>query len=127
MVGFQSILGLSLKGILHLPKYSRAAITSRKKNPGLLRHEESSRRALLVEAEEGDGRSIPKGHLAVYVGPEMRRFVIPASCLAETEFRVLMDTVGEEFGFEHEGGLHIPCEEADFEEILGRCLQMKRM
>ena len=31
-----------------------------------------------------------------------------------------MDEVADEFGYEHEGGIHIPCEESVFEEILIR-------
>ncbi|KAI4355926.1 hypothetical protein L6164_004650 [Bauhinia variegata] len=63
-----------------------------------------------------------KGYLAVYVGPQLRRFVIPVSFLTMPEFRVLMERVGEEFGWEHDGGLEIPCDEEDFEQILMTCL-----
>ncbi|CAK7323760.1 unnamed protein product [Dovyalis caffra] len=67
---------------------------------------------------------VPKGFLGVYVGAEQRRFVIPLSCLSMPEFRGLMDKVAEEFGYDHqEGGIHIPCEEEIFEEILQRCLR----
>ncbi|KAB5539192.1 hypothetical protein DKX38_016725 [Salix brachista] len=62
---------------------------------------------------------VPKGFLAVYVGAEQRRFVIPLRCLSTPGFMGLMDKVAEEFGYDHqEGGLRIPCEEEDFEEIL---------
>lgn len=123
MVPLRSILGLSPRRVQHLPKDPAIPGNSR----WLLPSGENSREALLGEAEEasGGGRRVPKGHLAVYVGPDLRRFVIPASCLATPEFRLLMDTVAEEFGFEHQGGLHIPCEEALFEDILTRCPEMK--
>ncbi|KAF9617545.1 hypothetical protein IFM89_037357 [Coptis chinensis] len=64
---------------------------------------------------------VPKGCLAVYVGPEMRRYVIPASFLSGYDFRVLMESVEEEFGFEQQGALKFPCDEEEFEEILIRC------
>ncbi|KAG2317540.1 hypothetical protein Bca4012_068434 [Brassica carinata] len=68
-----------------------------------------------------DQNGVPRGHLAVYVGrDEMQRFVIPTKYLEYPEFRVLMDEVTDEFGYEHEGGIHIPCEESVFEEILIR-------
>lgn len=68
----------------------------------------------------GDQRSmeVPKGCLAVYVGEDLRRFVIPASYLCRPEFRALMEKVAEEFGFEQTGGLRIPCNEEAFEDIL---------
>ncbi|XP_006436411.2 auxin-induced protein 15A [Citrus clementina] len=46
---------------------------------------------------------VPKGFLAVHVGPELRRFVIPMAYLSMPEFRVLMDSVAEEYGYEQEG------------------------
>lgn len=71
---------------------------------------------------------VPKGSLVVYVGPKLRRFVIPANYLSAPEFRTLMERVAEEVGFEQEGGLQIPCcEEEDFEEILARCRAFPQM
>lgn len=68
-----------------------------------------------------DQNGVPRGHLAVYVGrEEMQRFVIPTKYLQYPEFRVLMDEVADEFGYEYEGGIRIPCEEGVFEEILVR-------
>ncbi|XP_008798197.1 auxin-induced protein 15A-like [Phoenix dactylifera] len=64
----------------------------------------------------------PKGFLAVYVGVEMRRHVIPTSYLCFPAFQTLMERVAEEFGYEQTGGLRIPCEEEDFQQIL-RVLQ----
>ncbi|ESQ47862.1 hypothetical protein EUTSA_v10021791mg [Eutrema salsugineum] len=76
------------------------------------------------ELSDGGRRAsdgVPRGHLAVYVGrDEMQRFVIPTKYLQYPEFRVLMDEVADEFGYDHEGGIHIPCEESVFEEILIR-------
>ncbi|KAL3835345.1 hypothetical protein ACJIZ3_010081 [Penstemon smallii] len=64
---------------------------------------------------------IPKGFMAVYVGPENRRFVIPTRFLSVPDFRVEMDRAAEEFGYEQEGGLRIPCDEQDFEQLLESC------
>lgn len=68
---------------------------------------------------EEEDMVVPKGFLAVYVGVEMRRFVIPTSYLCLPAFRTLMERVAEEFGYEQTGGLRIPCEEDDFQKILG--------
>lgn len=65
---------------------------------------------------------VPKGYLGVYVGPHQRRHVIPMSYLSMPDFRVLMDRSVEEFGYEQEGALQIPCEEEEFEEVILRCV-----
>jgi len=60
----------------------------------------------------------PKGHLAVSVGPAMRRFVIPTEYLKHPAFAALLREAEEEFGFQQEGLLRIPCEVPAFEAIL---------
>lgn len=92
---------------------------------------DSKKRLLSRESTKGrrnyrNSREVPRGYLAVYVGSESQRYVIPTIYLSFPEFRVLMEGVAEEFGFEQEGGLRIPCEEEDFEEVLIRCFQMHR-
>ncbi|CAI9097382.1 OLC1v1033789C1 [Oldenlandia corymbosa var. corymbosa] len=65
---------------------------------------------------------VPKGYLAVYVGPELRRFIIPTSYLSDPLFKVLLEKVEEEFGFDHCGGLTIPCETETFKFLL-KCME----
>ena len=90
---------------------------------------ENSRESLLASQYlcQWNLKEVPRGFLAVYVGPELRRFVIPTSYLSMPDFRALMERMADEFGFEQEGGLQIPCEEEDFEEILGKCLTRHKM
>lgn len=98
------------------------------KNKGLLEY--GGLNETLLNGELSDGKrssmQVPKGFLAVYVGPKLRRFVIPTSYLSMPDFRVLMDRAAEEFGFDHEGGVKIPCEEEDFEQILYRCCKINK-
>ncbi|KAG1326843.1 auxin-induced protein 6B-like [Cocos nucifera] len=61
---------------------------------------------------------VPKGYLAVCVGEEMQRFVIPTQYLSHRAFAVLLREAEEEFGFQQEGVLRIPCEVSLFESIL---------
>lgn len=62
---------------------------------------------------------VPSGHLAVYVGQQCRRrFVIRAAYLNYPVFRALLQQAVEEFGYAHQGGLAIPCDEFLFEHIL---------
>lgn len=69
-------------------------------------------------SREGENEQVPKGCLAVYVGENLQRFVIPASYLCQPVFQTLMEKVAEEFGFQQSGGLCIPCDVDFFEEIL---------
>ncbi|XP_031500703.1 indole-3-acetic acid-induced protein ARG7-like [Nymphaea colorata] len=70
--------------------------------------------------------AVPKGYLAVYVGSELRRFVIPTAFLRHAEFRALLARAEEEFGFEHEGGLTLPCEADEFEELVEAMARRER-
>ncbi|CAJ1951491.1 unnamed protein product [Sphenostylis stenocarpa] len=93
------------------------------------RHQHHSRKPLLASGESSDGTrsgKVPKGFLAVYVGPHFRRFVIPVSFLAMPDFGVLMDSVADEYGCDHDGAIHIPCDEDHFQQILTSCSQRKR-
>lgn len=69
-----------------------------------------------------ESAEVPKGHVAVYVGPKLRRFVIPTSYLSMPDFRGLMDGTAEEYGFEKEGALELSCDEEDFQKVLTMCL-----
>ncbi|KAI9160952.1 hypothetical protein LWI28_013056 [Acer negundo] len=118
----------------HQHHHKKTATITANKHYLLEASHENSKELLFKGSELSDGKrapkaneDVPKGFLAVYVGPELRRFVIPMSYLSMPEFRVLMDSVAEEYGFEHEGGLQIPCEEQDFVDILRKCVTMDRM
>ena len=62
--------------------------------------------------------SVPKGFLALCIGEEMKRFVIPMEYLSHRAFGILLREAEEEFGFEQEGVLRIPCDVSVFENIL---------
>jgi len=78
--------------------------------PGMLRKTLSSK-----------GAEVPKGYLAVYVGEEMKRFVIPISYLNQPSFQDLLNQAEEQFEYDHPmGGLTIPCREDMFLDITSR-------
>ncbi|KAK6922613.1 Small auxin-up RNA [Dillenia turbinata] len=54
---------------------------------------------------------VPKGHFVVYVGENRSRYIVPISLLANPEFQSLLQQAEEEFGFKHDMGLIIPCDE----------------
>jgi len=60
---------------------------------------------------------VPKGHCAVYVGSKRSRFIIPTVYLNHSLFRALLEKAEEEYGFDHNMGLTIPCEEVVFEYL----------
>uniref|UniRef100_A0A3Q7ETP7 Uncharacterized protein n=1 Tax=Solanum lycopersicum TaxID=4081 RepID=A0A3Q7ETP7_SOLLC len=63
---------------------------------------------------------VPKGHFAVYVGENRSRYIVPISFLTHPEFQCLLRQSEEEFGFDHDMGITIPCEEVVFRwHILG--------
>lgn len=61
---------------------------------------------------------VPKGFLAVCVGEEQKRFIIPTDYLGHQAFGILLREAEEEYGFQQEGILKIPCQVAVFEKIL---------
>nr|ACU15288.1 unknown [Glycine max] len=67
--------------------------------------------------DDGHPVDVPKGHFAVYVGENRRRYIVPISFLAHPEFQSLLRQAEEEFGYDHEMGLTIPCDEVVFRSL----------
>ncbi|KAJ0240755.1 hypothetical protein HA466_0223370 [Hirschfeldia incana] len=63
-------------------------------------------------------KDVPKGHFPVYVGQHRSRYVVPISWLDHPEFQTLLQLAEEEFGFEHDMGLTIPCDEVVFQTLI---------
>ncbi|XP_077236817.1 auxin-induced protein 6B-like [Tasmannia lanceolata] len=70
------------------------------------------------DSDSSPARRIPAGFLAVYVGSEKRRFVIPTRYLNLPIFVSLLKKAEEEFGFHSQGGLVLPCEVGFFKGVL---------
>ncbi|MCD7467126.1 Auxin-responsive protein saur50 [Datura stramonium] len=60
---------------------------------------------------------VPKGHFTVYVGENRTRYIVPISLLSHPEFQCLLRCSEEEFGFDHNMGITIPCEEFIFQSL----------
>ncbi|PRQ24091.1 putative small auxin-up RNA [Rosa chinensis] len=67
--------------------------------------------------ENGLPIDVPKGHFPVYVGENRTRYIVPISFLTHPEFQCLLRQAEEEFGFDHDMGLTIPCEEVVFRSL----------
>ncbi|OIT07060.1 PREDICTED: auxin-responsive protein SAUR50-like [Nicotiana attenuata] len=61
---------------------------------------------------------VPKGHFAVYVGENRTPYVVPISFLTNPEFQWLLCCGEEEFGFDHDMDITIPCEEMIFRSLI---------
>ncbi|KAH6813306.1 SAUR-like auxin-responsive protein family [Perilla frutescens var. frutescens] len=70
-----------------------------------------------VYDEDGLPVDVPKGHFAVYVGENRSRHIVPISFLSHPDFQCLLRRAEEEFGFDHEMGLTLPCEEVVFRSL----------
>ncbi|GER57037.1 SAUR-like auxin-responsive protein family [Striga asiatica] len=68
-------------------------------------------------SEEGLPLDVPRGHFVVYVGENRSRYIVPISILNRPEFQSLLQRAEEEFGFDHDMGLTIPCDEEVFESL----------
>ncbi|KAE8704203.1 Auxin-induced protein X10A [Hibiscus syriacus] len=69
------------------------------------------------DEQQGLPLDVPKGHFVVYVGQNRSRYIVPISFLTRPEFQSLLHQAEEEFGFGHDMGLIIPCEEAVFRSL----------
>lgn len=62
--------------------------------------------------------SIPIGSLAIYVGEERARFIVPTSYLSHPLFKILLEKTYNEFGFGQTSGLVVPCSVNAFQEVV---------
>ncbi|XP_027353272.1 auxin-responsive protein SAUR36-like [Abrus precatorius] len=68
-------------------------------------------------------QGVPKGFLAVYVGQkngELHRVLVPVIYFNHPLFGELLKEAEEEFGFNHPGGITIPCRFTEFERVKTR-------
>ncbi|CAK9154485.1 unnamed protein product [Ilex paraguariensis] len=66
---------------------------------------------------------VPKGHMAVYVGQkdgDFERIMVPVIYFNHPLFGDLLREAEEEYGFDHPGGITIPCRISEFESVKTR-------
>ncbi|XP_061363161.1 auxin-responsive protein SAUR36 [Gastrolobium bilobum] len=67
--------------------------------------------------------AVPRGHLAVYVGQkdgEFHRVLVPVIYFNHPLFSELLREAEKEYGFQHPGGITIPCRYTEFERVKTR-------
>ncbi|KAM5565444.1 protein SMALL AUXIN UP-REGULATED RNA 51-like [Rosa sericea] len=104
--------------IANSPKASSITISSSNKSIKFLKRTLSLSDKTGSTCEASNNAHVPKGYLAVCVGEELKRFVIPTDYLGRPAFQFLLREAEEEFGFQQTGVLRIPCEVSVFEELL---------
>ncbi|KDP25623.1 hypothetical protein JCGZ_20779 [Jatropha curcas] len=63
---------------------------------------------------------VPRGHLAVYVGEsngDARREVVPVIYFNHPLFGELLKSAERVYGYNHSGGIKIPCRYSEFEKV----------
>ncbi|KAH0766183.1 hypothetical protein KY290_002165 [Solanum tuberosum] len=86
----------------------------------------SGRRYIHVGQDPIKEESVPKGHLAVYVGRkdgDYKRVLVPVIYINHPLFSELLREAEEEYGFNHPGGITIPCRISEFERVQTRIEQ----
>ncbi|OAY62435.1 auxin-responsive protein SAUR36 [Manihot esculenta] len=67
--------------------------------------------------------TVPKGHLAIYVGQkdgDFHRVLVPVIYINHPLFGELLRGAEDEYGFNQQGGITIPCRYSDFERVQTR-------
>ncbi|GLT51950.1 hypothetical protein SLA2020_253200 [Shorea laevis] len=91
------------------------SICSAKPGPGYVRVGE--------EPVKENSRAVPKGYLAVYVGQkdgDFHRVLVPVFYFNHPLFGELLREAEEEYGFNQQGGITIPCRFSEFERVQTR-------
>ncbi|KAI7989819.1 Auxin-responsive protein SAUR36 [Camellia lanceoleosa] len=66
---------------------------------------------------------VSKGHLAVYVGEkedDTHRYLVPVIYINHPLLGKLLEEAVNEYGFDHSGGIQIPCRISEFENVRTR-------
>lgn len=92
----------------------------------ILRKCSSFGRRSLDWSSEGLPEDVPRGHFAVYVGVNRSRYIVPISWLAHPQFQCLLQRAEEEYGFSHDMGITIPCEEVAFRSLITSLVPVTR-
>ncbi|CAL5187133.1 unnamed protein product [Lathyrus oleraceus] len=94
---------------------SSTTTTTRRRRPS--RRVESFRMEVLSKIRRSS-TVVPEGHVPIYVGDEMERFVVCAELLNHPIFVKLLNESAQEYGYEQKGVLRLPCHVFVFERVL---------
>nr|GMD24091.1 auxin-responsive protein SAUR50-like [Ipomoea batatas] len=72
----------------------------------------SKRSNRFEESDDVVPNDVKEGHFAVMAVDDdenLKRFIVPLSCLTHPSFLKLLEQAAEEYGFHHEGAVMVPC------------------
>ncbi|ONK64937.1 uncharacterized protein A4U43_C07F31650 [Asparagus officinalis] len=72
----------------------------------------------LLSSETEQQKAVSEGHVPVCIGEEMERFEVRAELLGHPIFEKLLQRSAQEYGYEQQGVLRIPCSISLFERVL---------
>ncbi|KAL8214326.1 hypothetical protein R6Q57_003775 [Mikania cordata] len=80
----------------------------------------AKKRSYSIHGQETVPKDVKEGHFAVIASDDYaeRRFVVPIAYLSHPSFLRLLERAAEEYGFDHEGVLVIPCRPSELEWML---------
>ncbi|KAE8713577.1 Auxin-responsive protein SAUR41 [Hibiscus syriacus] len=84
----------------------------------LLRSDTTARHRSTYSLRKQARRSVPEGHVPIYVGEEMELFVVNAQLLNHPVFTALLNKSAQVYGYAQKGVLHIPCRVLVFERVM---------
>ncbi|KAE9590523.1 hypothetical protein Lal_00023346 [Lupinus albus] len=89
----------------------------------LLRSDNSHpRRFRRLQKNRRSSSDVPAGHVPIYVGDEMERFVVSTELFHHPIFVKLLNQSAQEYGYEQKGVLRLPCHVIVFERVLDALL-----
>ncbi|XP_012571203.1 auxin-responsive protein SAUR21 [Cicer arietinum] len=94
---------------------------------------EKLQKRLLIGRNKSTSTYVPEdvkeGHFGVIAEggkeEESKRFVLPLRCLTNPTFVRLLEQAEEEYGFDHEGALTIPCNPSELHKMLQKQWQQE--
>ncbi|KAL4335439.1 hypothetical protein GQ457_07G015920 [Hibiscus cannabinus] len=99
-------------------RLSRVADVSSSSRYCILRSDTTARHRTTSSLKKQARRSVPEGHVPIYVGEEMELFVVSAQWLNHPVFIALLNKSAQEYGYNQKGVLHIPCHVLVFERVM---------
>ncbi|KAL2347069.1 hypothetical protein Fmac_001069 [Flemingia macrophylla] len=72
----------------------------------------------LSDNNDEKGQMAPQGCFSVHVGPERQRFVVKTKYANHPLFQMLLEEAEEEYGFESDGPIWLPCNVDLFYKVL---------
>ena len=109
-----NIIGKKKNGIVKLK------IVVEKLQKSLLLAKKTASNADDFERVTGVPKDVKEGYFAVIAvdDDELKRFIVPLIYLTHPSFLRLLDQAAEEYGFNHDGALMVPCPPSELERIL---------